>query len=444
MQPVRVASYCVRLLCVQTIPERRSIVSHRYQDEDGFTPLIFASCNGATDAVRVLVEEGGADVRYKSPDGSSALHVAAQDGHVMVLRELLQHPPFGKRGYGHEPGSRANTDATANRTPDGPRAGVQALDAFLRLDLDIHPIFLAAQQGQANVLRELAQAGLDVPSLQNSEGMSAIDLALVGSHVATIQVLFELKADYCSVMPQSALAEIAAAFSRKSIQNEAHEGDDDDTLLVKLVEDALRRADEQDQNGKGGIVDEDGEEKGVAAAPAKSTGMDTSLDLSSKAGNAFSNTITSSKTELANAPKTGPVKHPSISSNASSSQSEGFDVMETLRLSLVDRPASPSAGVGGRHEGADGVHFSSATAPKKGPKKPDAGVASHGVGGVFAQLSSSSPRAGLSRPGDTLRPSVATVAAPTTKVGPTGSAKNKKKRPKKIPPPPPPPRKKAP
>ncbi len=35
-----------------------------YRDAEGFTPLIFAACNGWAEAVRVLLREGGADLRW--------------------------------------------------------------------------------------------------------------------------------------------------------------------------------------------------------------------------------------------------------------------------------------------------------------------------------------------------------------------------------------------
>lgn len=55
-----------------------------YCDVDGFTPLIFAACNGWDAAVKILLQ-AKAEPLYRPSDGSSAIHVACQDGQFLYL-----------------------------------------------------------------------------------------------------------------------------------------------------------------------------------------------------------------------------------------------------------------------------------------------------------------------------------------------------------------------
>ena len=59
-------------------------------DDKGCTPLIMAAQNGHMEVVRFLVEEGKADVdKATTDDGSTPLLLAAQKGHTEVVRFLV-------------------------------------------------------------------------------------------------------------------------------------------------------------------------------------------------------------------------------------------------------------------------------------------------------------------------------------------------------------------
>jgi ankyrin repeat protein len=60
------------------------------QNRFGWTPLHFASINGALEVVRVLLEYG-ADVEAKGNNGKTALQEAAQRGHDEVVELLREH-----------------------------------------------------------------------------------------------------------------------------------------------------------------------------------------------------------------------------------------------------------------------------------------------------------------------------------------------------------------
>ena len=57
-------------------------------DENGFTPLIWASAYGQLPTVKLLIAEG-ANPRIKGKNGETALSFAAANGHIHVLRYLL-------------------------------------------------------------------------------------------------------------------------------------------------------------------------------------------------------------------------------------------------------------------------------------------------------------------------------------------------------------------
>lgn len=110
---------------------------------DGFYPLHHAAVWGNVDVALTLVE-AGADINAPEWDGSrsTALHIAARNGHVDLTEALLlfEADPSRRDAYG--------------RTP----------------------LHTAADQGQTEVARMLVNAGADRVS-RDHEGMTPADLA---------------------------------------------------------------------------------------------------------------------------------------------------------------------------------------------------------------------------------------------------------------------------
>ncbi|KAK3106004.1 hypothetical protein FSP39_010729, partial [Pinctada imbricata] len=55
-----------------------------------FTPLIMASAYGFVDIVKVLIAHD-ADVNFRAPGGTVALHIAVEEGHIDVVRLLIRN-----------------------------------------------------------------------------------------------------------------------------------------------------------------------------------------------------------------------------------------------------------------------------------------------------------------------------------------------------------------
>jgi ankyrin repeat protein len=71
---------------------------------DGFTPLMHAARHGQEEVVAYLVQRG-ANVNYADGAGWTALHVAAQAGHLGTVKQLVRHG--------------ADVDAKTEEVPEG-------------------------------------------------------------------------------------------------------------------------------------------------------------------------------------------------------------------------------------------------------------------------------------------------------------------------------------
>ena len=128
--------------------------------KDGCTPLHLAAEEGKYDAVQVLVD-AGADINQADNDGMTPLHRAAVNGHVAIVKYLI-------------------------------RKGAEK-DIVDRLKSS-SPLWFAAAHGQAEVVKVLAQSGADVEKLGHM-GLSPLLVAILGDHLAVVQLLVEKGAD---------------------------------------------------------------------------------------------------------------------------------------------------------------------------------------------------------------------------------------------------------
>jgi ankyrin repeat protein len=165
---------------------RRQVVTHggargaeediAVMEEGGFTPLLFASRVGDVSSARLLLV-AGADVNDATPDGASALVVAAHSGHTALTSFLLEKgadPNAARAGYTalHVAVLRGDPEmvkailarganpnvSLARGTVIGRQAKLFMIDGAL---VGATPFFLAAKYADVRSMRLLAAAGAD-------------------------------------------------------------------------------------------------------------------------------------------------------------------------------------------------------------------------------------------------------------------------------------------
>ncbi|KAJ3373061.1 SH3 and multiple ankyrin repeat domains protein 3 [Allomyces arbusculus] len=146
-----------------------------FATETNETPLSLAACADDKFLIKVLVEEGGAHVDYRTPDGKTALHLAAQSNKVVGVRSLVLT-------------ARAWVDAeeTATRATSlhvAAAAGhIDIVEALLTLranpnavdSLGRTPLHAACSNNHASVVTWLLRYGADANAQMASSGNSPL------------------------------------------------------------------------------------------------------------------------------------------------------------------------------------------------------------------------------------------------------------------------------
>ena len=128
-------------------------------DEDGRTPLYFAAQNGHIEVVKALLEKS-ANVDARRNTGSTPLFIAAQNGHIEVVKILLEN--------------KANVDASRKDSAT--------------------PLCIAAHQGHTEVVKVLLQKGANVDARRNT-GETPLYFAAQKGHIAVVTALLEKSAN---------------------------------------------------------------------------------------------------------------------------------------------------------------------------------------------------------------------------------------------------------
>ena len=157
--------------------------------------LVDAARQGAVETVNALLEAGvGVGVDAAEPDGTTALHWAAQRDDRRVARRLIA---AGARvdaanRYGVTPLALAAANGSAplvaalldaGADPGTPSPGGDA------------PLMLAARTGRPDVLRLLLDAGADVHATESWKGQNALMWAAAEGHADTVLALIAAGAD---------------------------------------------------------------------------------------------------------------------------------------------------------------------------------------------------------------------------------------------------------
>lgn len=159
---------------LQCVPREECYITE--VQSGGFTPLLFAARVGDLASARLLVA-AGADVNETTPDGASALAIAALSGHRAVGAFLLDSgadPNAAAGGYAPLHAAILHRDLTLVETllaaGANPNARVSASTRYTRDSADFFfppwlveaPAFwLAARHREAQIMRVLARYGAD-------------------------------------------------------------------------------------------------------------------------------------------------------------------------------------------------------------------------------------------------------------------------------------------
>ncbi|MGH9861583.1 MAG: ankyrin repeat domain-containing protein, partial [Candidatus Acidiferrales bacterium] len=220
---------------VSALLQKKARVDAR--DERGFTALAIAASLGHTPVVEVLLK-AGADPDAQTRSGSTPLLFAAFGGHTETIAALLRAPRYhrggrpvavapGSRGAGARPDRPDRIAARVNhRTPDGitalmmaANAGhaaaiTQLAEAGAHIDAADNAgrtaLMLAAAKGHVAAVQALIEAGAAVDPA-NQWGDTALTWAANEGHTAAVEILLAAGAGVEAKNKQGATALLLAS-----------------------------------------------------------------------------------------------------------------------------------------------------------------------------------------------------------------------------------------
>ncbi len=171
--------------------------AHVDAEEQGVSALMWASGNGSTAAVRVLLQYG-ACVNAGASSNSSALLRAAEAGHAEVVGILIDHEADLKA---RDFWSETALHVAAKKSPDLDREFTQTVKVLLEkgrskgLALNARDsqgytaLMAAAWGGRRETVEDLLRAGADATPAAKTTGERAFDLAIRKGYVDIAELI---------------------------------------------------------------------------------------------------------------------------------------------------------------------------------------------------------------------------------------------------------------
>ena len=145
------------------------------------SPLVAALCNGQLHVADLLYQHGAlADLGIRNEDNMTLLHVALEEGHVHVVKWLLDHGvPENSQPENHE--TRLNLAEVSGDRRHG--ITVNTADGF-----NYTPLHWASQGGHSAIVQQLLMRGADVTS-KNQAHRTPLHLASYSGDAETMRLL---------------------------------------------------------------------------------------------------------------------------------------------------------------------------------------------------------------------------------------------------------------
>jgi len=182
----------------------------RYRRDADAKALLHACAVGDVAKARRLVEVERADVNKATTDGETPLLVAAQLGHLAVIKYLVQQGAY--KNNARVDGVTALLMAANKGHFQVVRYLVeQGADKEKAMDTGETPLYIAAKKGHLVVVQYLTEQGADKDKAEE-DGFTPLYIAAQQGHFAVVQCLVEQGADTDKAINDGGTALFVAAF----------------------------------------------------------------------------------------------------------------------------------------------------------------------------------------------------------------------------------------